>query len=241
SASSALAVIAAARLVAEGHAQRCLVVAPHCELSPAEFRALHDSGAMAHHAFLDQPHRVCRPFDQDRQGFVYGQGAAAVLLERTGPGIEPLALILGHGQRLDGRRGTEPNPAGQAAAIRAALLAARLRPGEVDYVNTHGTGSPAGDVSEAKAVYEVFGSGPWINSTKPLLGHCMGAAGLQELIATILQLRHGFVHPNPNLELPLDIPLRFAGHTASAARIRVAVSNSFAFSGINASIVVGEI
>lgn len=246
SASGTVAVLMAARLIAAAQAEHCLVVAPMTELSPAEFRALRDSGAMAHLRFLDEPDRLCRPFDQERQGLVYGQGAAAVLVESAEAarrrGRPALARILGGGQHLDGRRGTEPDPGGQAAAMRAALDAAGLAAGEVDYLNAHATGSAVGDPAEAFAIGQVFGrrSGPVVNATKALIGHCMTAAGLQELVATVIQMREGFIHPNPNLDRPIDQAPELAPRTATPARIEVAMSNSFAFSGINASVVIGR-
>ncbi|MFD0598197.1 beta-ketoacyl synthase N-terminal-like domain-containing protein [Catellatospora coxensis] len=171
SASAAVALIAAARLLSAGAADHCVVVAPLAELSAAEFRALHDSGAMAGPHAATAPHQLCRPFDQDRRGFVYGQGAAAVVLENgrraLARGVRPLGRILGHGQRLDGRRGTEPDPHGQVAAMRAALAAADVTPADVDYVNAHATGSVAGDAAEARSLHELFQGGrtPW--STRP--------------------------------------------------------------------------
>ncbi|GII80007.1 polyketide biosynthesis malonyl-ACP decarboxylase PksF [Sphaerisporangium rufum] len=244
SAAGTLAVILAARMIAAGDLDRCLVVAPVTELSAAELRAFHATGAMVSHADPERPWQACRPFDRHRQGFVYGKGAAAVLLEEAGAaaarGAKPLALVAGYGQRLDGRRGTRPDPAGQVAALRAALAAAGVDPGEVDYVNAHGTGSVVGDAVEAQALLSVFGAGPapLINSTKPLTGHCMGASGLLELVATVLQMRDGFVHPNPNLAEPLDPELPLAGRSATPATIRTAVSNSVAFSGINCALVL---
>jgi malonyl-ACP decarboxylase len=246
SASGTVAVLAAARLIAAGQAEHCLVVAPMAELSAAELRALRDSGAMAHSRYLDEPHRLCRPFDRDRQGLVYGQGAAAVLVESAPTAARrarrPLARILGGGQYLDARRGTEPDPAGQANAMGAALDAAGLAAREVTYVNAHATGSAVGDPAEAAALRKVFGrrSRPVVNATKALIGHCMSGAGLQELIATLIQMTEGFVHPNPNLDEPIDDAPELAARTAEAARIDVAMSNSFAFSGINASVVLGR-
>jgi malonyl-ACP decarboxylase len=229
SASGTLAVIAASRLIRAGAADVCVVVAPANELSAAERHALLASGAMT-------GDEVCRPFDARRNGFVFRQAAAAVVLQRGG---RPLAWLAGHGQRLDGRRGTEPDAAGQAAALRRALADAAVAPSEVDYVNAHGTGSVAGDAAEAAALVDVFGTGPVVNSTKGLVGHGLGAAGLTELVATILQLRGGFVHGNPNLHTPLPGP-RLSSRDGVEQRLRVAVSNSVAFSGINAALVLGN-
>ncbi|MGV4982354.1 beta-ketoacyl synthase N-terminal-like domain-containing protein [Streptomyces sp. NRAIS4] len=244
SASGAIALIQGARMVASGWADRVLVVAPAAEVSPVEAEAFRRTGAMAYREFRDSPQRMCRPFDRDRQGFVRGEGAAAVVLERPEAarerGARVLAEVAGHGQRLDARRGTEPDAHGQAAAMRSALAAAGIGPGEVDYVNAHGTGSVLGDEVEAASLREVFRDRDAlrVNSTKPLTGHCLSAAGLIEAVAVIGQLRAGAVHPNPNLDHPAAPGLPLAGTRAEHRPLRTALSNSFAFGGINASVVL---
>ncbi|MEU0372027.1 beta-ketoacyl synthase N-terminal-like domain-containing protein [Streptomyces sp. NPDC006283] len=243
SASGTLALIQAARTVAAGWAERALVVAPVAELSPVEAEALRRTGAMADEHFRDEPARMCRPFDTARQGFVRGEGAAALVLEHPDAarrrGARVLAEITGHGQRLDARRGTEPDAAGQERAMRTALDTAGIGPDDIDYVNAHGTGSRLGDATEAASLQAVFGTRPSlrINSTKPLTGHCLSAAGLIEAVATVAQLRAGTVHPNVNLHEP-DTTLPLAGRTAEQRPLRCALSNSFAFGGINASVVI---
>jgi malonyl-ACP decarboxylase len=242
SASGTLAIIHAARLLALDAADHCLVVGALSELSAAEYRAFRDIGAMAAGPGAD-PAAACRPFDKDRGGFLHGHGAAAVVLERRGTargrGTAPLAVLAGHAQRLDGKRGTEPRPGRQAETISAALADAGLGPGDVDYVNAHATGSRLGDRAEAEALSRVFGRArPLVNSTKELTGHCLAAAGVVEAVATLLQLREGFCHPNPNLADPEDTRLEYVGRKLACQRLRAAVSTSFAFSGINAAIVM---
>jgi malonyl-ACP decarboxylase len=242
SASGALALIQACRLLALDAVDHCLVAGALCELSTAEYRALHDSGAMAAGEGV-APASVCRPFDEGRNGFVHGHGAAAVVLERPGTaaarGAQPLAELAGYAQRLDGKRGTRPHPENQAATIRAALGAAGIGPRDVDYVNAHATGSRLGDAAEAEALARVFGPvGPLVNATKELTGHCLAASGVLEVVASALQLRDGFCHPNPNLREPADTRLRYAGPTVVDTTLRAALSTSFAFSGINAAIVI---
>lgn len=240
SASGALALIQACRLLALDAAGHCLVVGALSELSAAEYRALHDSGALASGAG-QAPASVCRPFDASRGGFVHGHGAAAVVVERACTarkrGARPLAAIAGFAQRLDGRRGTRPDPDGQTATIRAALSSAGLRPDDVDYVNAHATGSKLGDAAEAESLARVFGAGPLVNATKELTGHCLSGSGVVEAVATVIQLRDGFCHPNPNLRSPGDPRLNYVGQKAVQAPLRVALSTSFAFSGVNAAIV----
>jgi malonyl-ACP decarboxylase len=243
SASGTLALIAGARLLLARETDHCLVVAPAAELSPAETGALRTAGALAV-AGDGPPAELCRPFDAQRCGFVRGQAAAAVVLERsadaTDRGAPAIAHLVGYGQRLDAHRGSEPDPDGQAQAIFAALDRAGLAPGEIDYVNAHATGSRAGDESEAAALLSVFGPGarPLVNASKAILGHCLSAAGLIEAVATVLQLRDGFVHANPNLRQPIESRLGLVGPSTLTTRLRTAVSNSFAFGGINTSIVL---
>ncbi|WP_415949120.1 beta-ketoacyl synthase N-terminal-like domain-containing protein [Streptomyces sp. KLOTTS4A1] len=245
SASGALALVQGARMISAGWAERVVVVAPVAELSAAEEEAFRRSGALAHEGFPDAPERMCRPFDVERSGFVRGEGAAAVVLESVravrARGGEVKAEIIGHGQRLDARRGTAPDREGQVAAMRAALASAGLGPDEVDYVNAHGTGSVLGDETEAASLLDVFGTGeagprPLVNSTKPLVGHCLTAAGLIEAVATVLQLRAGVCHPNPNLDKPFEPRLPLVGRERQQRPLRTALSNSFAFGGINASV-----
>ncbi|GGU32362.1 beta-ketoacyl synthase N-terminal-like domain-containing protein [Lentzea flava] len=230
SAGGTLAVIQAARMITAGWLDQVLVVAPLAELSAAEFEAFRRTGAMI------SGDATCRPFDEERSGFVYGQAAAAIVLERESIARTPLAEIAGHGHCLDARRGTEPDSDGQVRAMRAAL--GQADPAEVDYVNAHGTGSVLGDETEARSIGTVFGaSTPLVNSTKPLVGHCLSAAGLVELVATVVQLGANAVHPNPTLGRPID-GIRLAGRTAAHQSVRTALSNSFAFGGINASVLV---
>ncbi|WEB39588.1 hypothetical protein MOV08_10105 [Streptomyces yunnanensis] len=245
-ASGTLAAIQGARLVRAGLAAGCLVVAPLTDLSPLEFRAYRMSGVLACPDRDDPPPRACRPFDRSRLGFVYGQGAAAIVVENAERAaqrcVTPLAAIAGTGQRLDGRRGVEPTRDGLADAMRAALAESDIDACDVDYVNAHAAGTVAGDAVEVAALDAVFGGRghqrPLVNSTKPLTGHAMTAAGLQEIVASVVQMRDGFCHPNPQLRDPLPTTCRYAAQEAQATRIDVALTNSFAFSGINTSLVL---
>jgi malonyl-ACP decarboxylase len=186
---------------------------------------------------------VCSPLDKRRRGFVHGHGAAAVVLERHETarkrGVRPLAAVTGYAQRLDGRRGTAPQPDSQVATITAALRSAGIGPRDVDYVNAHATGSLLGDKAEAESLARVFGSArPLVNATKELTGHCLAGSGVIEVVATALQLRDGFCHPNPNLAEPDNPRLSYVGRSAMDTPLRAALSTSFAFSGINAAVVI---
>ncbi|RJO70741.1 polyketide beta-ketoacyl:ACP synthase [Nocardia panacis] len=240
-ASGTLALIQATRMIRGGDIDRCLVIGPCCELGPAELRALSDAGALAGPDDADPTH-VCRPFDTARRGFVPGQGAAAVLLESADSLADRagsmLARIVGVGVRLDGRRGMDPALPGQISAMRSALADAGLSADSVDYVNAHAAGTRAGDACEAEAIHTVFGTGPLVNSTKELIGHGMGAAGVQETVATVLQLRNGFCHPNPNLTDPCHPGVRFVGPRTVRGDLTTAIKNAVGVSGISAAIVL---
>ncbi|MFE9601439.1 beta-ketoacyl synthase N-terminal-like domain-containing protein [Streptomyces hokutonensis] len=254
SAAGALALIQAARMVATGQALRCLVVAPVNDLSPVEISAFVKAGAMARVSAGGDATAGCRPFDESHDGFAAAHIAAAALIEPAPEahrrGIRPLGRILGSGTGTDGRRGTRPETVGQIRAMHAALTDSGLAPSDIDYVSAHGTGSVIGDDSEAEALGAVFGvaegaegtagEGPLVNSTKAILGHGLGAAGLVEAITTLLQLTGGYCHANPGLTKPVRPDLRFVTDTITRTPLRAALSNSFAFSGINASLVLGR-
>jgi malonyl-ACP decarboxylase len=203
-------------------------------LSATDVRAYRESGAMG------PAGAPGRPFDEGRAGFVHAPAAAAVVLELDGPGE---GAVLGVGQRLDARAGTTPETAGQVAAIRRALADAGVGPDAIGYVNAHATASAIGDPVEAASLSDVFGTTaaqrPWVNATKGLLGHSLTATGLVELIATAGQLRSGVAHGNPYTSRPIPgIGGRLIGPGSQALDGRLALSNSFAFGGISASLIV---
>lgn len=243
SASGNVALINGARLIEAGAVDACLVIGALTELSPMERQAYANLGAMAGGGDRDgDPRTRCRPFDAARTGFVPGQGAACLVLESAGSAAGrdavPLARIAGHAQCLDANSLADPNQAGQVRVMSLALKRAGLTPGDVDYINAHATGSRLGDQTEAAAIHEVFGTHrPWVNSTKALTGHCLCAAGVVEAVATIIQMRAGFVHPCANLCQPIEPALRFAGSRAQPATVTVALSNGFGFGGFNTSVV----
>lgn len=245
SASGNVGIITAARLIALGAVDACLVVGGLADLSALERQALANLGAMSPGPAGLAPGEVCRPFDQDRSGFVPGQGCGALVLEAEESarvrGAPVLARIAGYGLALDANSQADPDERGECEVMAAALRMAGVPPEAVGYVNAHGTGSALGDRTEAAALRRVFGGGPdgpWINATKALTGHCLYAAGVVEAVATVLQLRGGFVHPNVNLHRPIDPALRFVGRTARPADFSYALSNGFGFGGIDTSILL---
>jgi len=196
----------------------------------------------------DEPERASRPFDRDRDGFVLGEGAGIVVIEEyqhaKGRGADIYAEVLGFGMSGDGCHIVQPDPTGRgaAAAMRAMLDDAKVAPDTVDYINAHGTGTPLGDVAEAKAIKQVFGDHAArvaISSTKSSLGHLLGASGGVEFIATAMAIRDQVAPPTINLENP--DPECDLNHVALEPRempITCAASNSFGFGGHNASLLV---
>lgn len=244
SAGGAVALIHAARQLQMGLADVSIAVGPLFDISFWECQALTNLGAMGGSRFADQPALACRPFDAQHDGFIFGEGCAAIVLERTDharqDGAKAYGRLCGWSMVLDGLRHPKPNAGGQLQAMRAALKMAEMEPGQIDYVNPHGTGSPLGDSTELDALKAAGLSHCWINATKSLTGHCLTASGAIEVVATLLQLRAGFCHPTRNLRQPIDSSFRWVKESVVEADLRYAVSNSFAFGGVNTSLVLGK-
>lgn len=197
----------------------------------------------------DDPATASRPFDKDRDGFVMGEGGAAIILEEyehaVKRGAKIYAEFAGGGLSADAHHLTAPHPEGLGAknVMRYALDDANMRPDELDYVNVHGTSTPLGDIAETKAIKEVFGAHAYklnISSTKSMTGHLLGAAGAVEAIASILAVRDGIVPPTINHftdDPELDNELNFTFTKAQKREVRAALSNTFGFGGHNASVI----
>jgi len=238
SASGNAALIQGMRQIRNGAARICVVIGAMMDLSPLELHSLANTGAMSTDG-------LCRPFDRDRHGFVYAQGSACLILEAADSARDQAQPVLGSlrggAQCLDANRSSDPSQAGEVRAMRMALADAGIAAEEVDYVNTHGTGSVLGDQVEYDALKEVFGHHlpqVWLNATKAITGHCLTAAGVLEAAATLIQMNEGFLHATDGLEHALDDKGRFTGQKAVQADCRIALSNGFAFGGINTSVVI---
>lgn len=185
---------------------------------------------------------TCRPFSKDRHGLVLGEGGAMLILEpletAEARGAHIYAELAGFGMSADAHHITNPSPDGAARAMRAALADADMHAEEVGYINAHGTGTPANDPTETAAVRAVFGAHAeklLISSTKSMHGHALGAAGALEAVATVLAMNKGVIPPTANYNEPdpacdLDV----VPNTARCAAVECALSNSFAFGGLNA-------
>jgi nodulation protein E len=185
---------------------------------------------------------TCRPFSKDRRGMVLGEGGAMMILEpldaARARGAKIYAEICGMGMTADAHHLTQPTVEGPARAMRAALREAAMSPDEVGYINAHGTGTAGNDPVETKAIREVFGAHAnklAVSSTKSMHGHALGAAGALEAVATIMALRHGILPPTANFtEADPECDLDYIPNKSRAKKISAALSNSFAFGGLNA-------
>ncbi|ATX79287.1 3-oxoacyl-[acyl-carrier-protein] synthase II [Mariprofundus aestuarium] len=214
-----------------------------CELAIGGF-----SAARALSTRNDEPERASRPWDKDRDGFVMGEGAGVLVLEELesakARGAVILAEVIGYGMSGDAYHMTSPSPGGEGGGrcMKAALSRAGINPEDVDYINAHGTSTPAGDVAETQGIKSVFGDHAkklMVSSSKSMTGHLLGAAGGIEAAFSVLAVHNGVVPPTINLDNPdPECDLDYVPHEARDANIKVAVSNSFGFGGTNATVIV---
>ena len=198
----------------------------------------------------DDPSTASRPFDKDRDGFVLGEGAGAIILEEyehaIARGAKIYAEVAGGGMSADAYHMTAPHPEGLGAinVMKATLEDAEMKPEDVDYINVHGTSTPLGDVAETKAIKSVFGDHAYklnISSTKSMTGHLLGAAGAIEAIACIMSVKHDIVPPTINHftdDPEIDNKLNFTFNVAQKRTVNAALSNTFGFGGHNTSVIV---
>ena len=236
----------AARMVALGDADVMVAggtESPVNRLSLVGFAALRALST----GFNDDPKRASRPYDKDRDGFVMGEGAGAVVLEALdhakARGARIYAELTGYGLSGDAYHITAPSPDGDGAfrCMSMAIKRAGISVGDIDYINAHGTSTPLGDEIELGAVQRVVGNGAGrisMSSTKSCIGHLLGAAGAVEAIFSILAIRDGVAPPTINLDNPsVETPIDLVPHVARKRDINTALSNSFGFGGTNASLI----
>ncbi len=200
----------------------------------------------------DAPETASRPYDKDRDGFVLGEGSAALVLEdlehAQARGAKIYAEVLGAGMSADAHHITAPHPEGDGIVLvlNEALSDAGIQPTDIDYINTHGTSTPLGDSGEVKAITKVLGDHAFkinISSTKSMTGHLLGAAGAIESVASIMAIERGIIPPTINHftdDPDIDSRLNLTFNEAQKREVNVAVSNTFGFGGHNTSIVFGK-
>lgn len=235
----------AARMIAYGDADVMLAGGAEKASSPLGMAGF--SACRALSTRNDDPQAASRPWDKDRDGFVLADGAGVLVLEEyehaKARGARIYAELIGFGMSDDAHHMTSPpeNGAGAAAAMSNALRDAGIDPATVDYVNAHGTSTPAGDIAESRAAESVFGDHARklaMSSTKSMIGHLLGAAGAVEAIFSVLAIRDNVAPPTINLDNPEEgCNLDYVPHTARQMKIDVALSNSFGFGGTNGSLI----
>ena len=192
----------------------------------------------------DEPQRASRPWDKGRDGFVLGEGAGVLVLERASAaaarGRTPYAVVAGAGITSDAYDIVQPDQAGQIRAMRLAIERSGIDPDDIVHVNAHGTSTPVGDMGEANAVADLLGEDTVVTSTKSMTGHLLGAAGAIESIATALAVHHGVVPPTINLEDPDDELRVDVPREAREMPVPAAMNDSFGFGGHNVSVIFGK-
>jgi 3-oxoacyl-[acyl-carrier-protein] synthase II len=193
----------------------------------------------------NEPEKASRPFDKDRDGFVIGEGAGVIILEELGSavrrGARIYAELIGYGSNIDSFHITDPDWGNQARCLNLALADAGILPGDVDYINAHGTSTISNDLSETRAIKAVFAEHSRrvpVSSSKSMIGHLLAAAGGVEAIFTVLTIRDGVIPPTTNYDTPdPECDLDYVPNIARKAKIDIALSNSFGFGGVNATLV----
>ena len=244
--SSAHALGNAFRLVQDGEADVMITGGTEASVTPLTIAGFGNMKALS--TRNDAPEKASRPFDAERDGFVLGEGAGAMILESLEHALDRgatiVAELVGFGQSADAYHMTAPAPEGAGAqlAMRAALDDAGFEPADVGYINAHGTSTPANDVNETKAVKAVFGDAARelvMGSTKSMTGHLLGAAGAVEGIISALVTRDGKIPPTINFETPdPECDLDYAHNERRDREVRAAVTNSFGFGGHNVCLAV---
>jgi 3-oxoacyl-[acyl-carrier-protein] synthase II len=239
----------AAEMIRRGDAVAMVAAGTEAPICPLGLAAFHRTGSLS--TRNDEPERASRPFDAQRDGFVVAEGAGAVVLERLdfalSRGAVPLAELIGYATTADAFHVSAPDAEGRGAAraMTRALAKAGLEPDDLDYINAHGTSTPLNDRSETIAIKRTLGAAAYsipISSSKSMLGHLLGAAGVVEAIVCTQTIANGLIHPTINYETPdPECDLDFVPNAPREARVRTAMSNSFGFGGHNATLVLAAV
>ncbi|WP_077324653.1 beta-ketoacyl-ACP synthase II [Virgibacillus siamensis] len=233
--------------IAHGYTDAILAGGAEATITPLYFAGFSKMRAMS--TKNDIPEAASRPFDRHRDGFVMSEGAGVLFLEEYDHAKKRdapiLGEIIGYGSTTDAYHITEPDYRGAAKAMKLAIERGDIKPEDVDYINAHGTSTPAGDVSETKAIKEVFGAHAYrlkTSSTKSMLGHMFGAAGGAEAVITLKSMAENMFPPTMNLEEPdSECDLDYVANKAVEGNINIALSNGFGFGGHNAVIAFKKI
>jgi 3-oxoacyl-[acyl-carrier-protein] synthase II len=250
-ASSTIAIIEAVQLIQLGKADVIIAGGAEATITEGAIGGFNSMKALSERN--DSPETASRPYDKDRDGFVMGEGAGALVIESyehaMARGATIHGEIIGTGLSADAYHLTAPHPDGLGAKIvmREVLRESGLQATDVDYINTHGTSTPLGDNSELKAIIDIFGEHAFalnISSTKSMTGHLLGAAGAVEAIACLLAMEHSFIPPTINHVTPdpdIDPRLNLTLNVAQHREINTALSNTFGFGGHNAAVLMRKL
>ncbi|MCE9591305.1 MAG: beta-ketoacyl-ACP synthase II [Planctomycetes bacterium] len=247
-ASAAHAIGEAAKCIRYGEADIMVTGGSEAALSPLGMACFIALRALSERN--DAPEKASRPFDKGRDGFILSEGAGIVVLEEyeraRKRGARIYAEMLGYGQSADGSHITAPDEEGRGAAhaMQGAITGAKINPGDLNYINAHGTSTPLGDAAETRALKRLFGDLAYkipVSSTKSMTGHLLGASGGVEAIIAAKSIQTGVMPPTINLDTPdPECDLDYIPNTARQGNIRYAMSNSFGFGGHNVSLVLGK-
>jgi len=236
----------AAEIIKRGDAVAMVVGGTEAPVTPLALAAFHRTGSLS--TRNDDPTHASRPFDRDRDGFVVGEGAGGLVLERLDFALErgatPLAEVIGYGNAADAYHVSAPEPEGRGAArsMTRAMAKAGIGPADIDYINAHGTSTPLNDRSETRAIKLAMGEDAYrvpISSTKSMTGHMLGAAGVVEAVVCVQAIREGVIPPTINYEnADPDCDLDYVPNQARTVAVRTAMSNSFGFGGHNATVIL---
>lgn len=242
SASGQAAILQAVMAVESGQVDVCIALGALMDLSYWELQSLKSLGALGSERFANHPAHACRPYDTDRDGFIYGESCGAVVIESSASakarGVRNYAVLNGGAMYMDGHRNPDPSFAGESYVISQALQQAGITAAKIDYINPHATGSRIGDETELAAIRHCKLEHAFINTTKSILGHGLTAAGCVELIAVLLQMETGMLHPSVNLDNPIDDNFNWVRQQAVAHQITHAITLSFGFGGMNTALVI---
>ncbi len=239
SASGQLAFIQAAQAVQNGSVDICIAVGGLMDLSFLECQAFRSLGAMGSDRFSEQPEIACRPFDSQRDGFIYGESCAALVLQNPQSldnKSRVLAQVPGWSIAIDANQGPAPSFSGEKRAIENALTMSAWSAQDIDYINPHGSASGVGDETEIEVIRACGLTHAHINSTKSITGHGLSAAGAVELVASVLQLHHQQLHPCLNLDNPICSDMNWVRKETNASHIERALNISLGFGGMNTAV-----
>lgn len=242
------AITLASMFIKSGMADAMVVAGAESATEPILIQSL--AGAQALSTFNEDPKKACRPFDKDRDGFVLGEGAGALVIETEehakARGAQIFAEVAGYGNNTDAYHPVTPRPDGEGEILcmKQALAMAGIKPADIGYINAHGTATIKGDIVESESVKTVFGEDAGklvLNSTKAATGHMMGAGGITEVITCVKALETGIVAPTINLDdKDPECDLNYVSELTHVEGLRYAMSNAFGFGGQNSSIIVGK-